>query len=478
MMRERQPVGFRPSVLAVMALFLVAAAGFGQGPPDQTRRTHFPIDHVAVIFDDETLDAMAESPLLQNEFANSGGRKSEDGGTWEAFYLYGLHTQYLEFVSRVRQPGLQVAPGDGMIAFNAETEGSIDWIIGRMKQSFPESNPTKSIKTLARSDEKVPYAHVATFNYETGHEGIGAWALELHQEFKHRMSGGRAEIGDISRARIGPPVRHDPDKYFRDVVSVTVAVTDTRRVHLLDLLTELGYETAQFGEATVCKGKENVIELVPKTHQKYAITRMTVSLTRTKEGRKVYRFGPDVVLTFGEGPEAVWEFGRVGLSGHGVQAAAQSGSTPISAPAEETREVVDTVGTFRPTGQPEQPRRVPIGDKCVIDLKQEYALDGALTGLMQVDFRIIVDGPCGVPPGTHDEHWIAHGQYSVEVDDEGLAGSLTYLATVEAGGRVDGTIELVGGLNGLLEVRGSFTDGFMRYRGNLRRDAAPGAAAN
>ncbi len=30
---------------------------------------------------------------------------------------------------------------------------------------------------------------------------------------------------------------------------------------------------------------------------------------RPKEGQKVYRFGPDIVLTFADGPEAVWEFG-------------------------------------------------------------------------------------------------------------------------------------------------------------------------
>lgn len=39
---------------------------------------------------------------------------------------------------------------------------------------------------------------------------------------------------------------------------------------------------------------------------------MTLSLMRAKEGKKVYRYGPDVVLTFGDGPEAVWEFGKAG----------------------------------------------------------------------------------------------------------------------------------------------------------------------
>lgn len=283
-----------------------------QSPVDVTvsddTKVHFAIDHVAWILDQETLDAIADSLLMQKEFANSGGRKSADGD-WGGFYLYGKHTQYLEFVAEVRQPDLNVAPGDGMVAFNAEKEGSVDWIIARMSEKHPESNPTKSLKTFVRGENKIPQSHVAMFDYETGHEGFGAWVLELHQEFKNRASGGLAKIGDITRVRVGPPVRHDPDKYFKDVLSVTAAVSETRRRNLVNLLRELGYEIVQSDGKTVCTGKENVIELISRNNQKYAITRIQVSLTRPKAGKKVYRFGSDIVLTFGDGPEAVWEFG-------------------------------------------------------------------------------------------------------------------------------------------------------------------------
>jgi hypothetical protein len=305
--RKNKVQRLAPAMSLVLSLYVAAAVA--QKPSSSDARVHFAIDHVAWILDQETLDAIAESPLLRNEFANSGGRKTPDGGDWGGFYLYGLHTQYLEFVSQVRQSGLGVAPGDGMIAFNAEKEGSVDWIIAEMSEKHPESTPTKSLKMFNRGEEEIPQSHVAIFDYETGHEGVGAWVLELHQEFKNRASGGRAEIGDITRVRIGPPVRHHPDKYLKDVVSVTVAVSDARRRNLVNLLTELGYEIKQSGDMTVCTGEENVVELISKTNQKYAITRIEMSLMRPKEGQKVYRFGPDIVLTFADGPEAVWEFG-------------------------------------------------------------------------------------------------------------------------------------------------------------------------
>ncbi|MCP3993600.1 MAG: hypothetical protein GY722_00845 [bacterium] len=299
----------RLALAVSVVLSMYAAAAVVKEPSSMDAKVHFPIDHVAWILDQETLDALAESPMLQNEFANSGVHKRGDGGDWGALILYGSRTQYLEFRAEVRQPGLDVAPDDTMVAFNAEKEGSVDWIIARMSEKYPESNPSKSLKKFKRGGEEIPQSHVASFYYETGAEGLGAWVLEIHQEFKNRASGGRTKIGDISRVRYGPPVRHHPDKYFKDVVSVTVAVSDTRRRNLVNLLTELGYEIKESDDIAVCTGEENVVELIPKTNQKYAISRIEMSLMRPKEGQKVYRFGPDIVLTFADGPEAVWEFG-------------------------------------------------------------------------------------------------------------------------------------------------------------------------
>jgi len=91
---------------------------------------------------------------------------------------------------------------------------------------------------------------------------------------------------------------------------------------------------------------------------------------------------------------------------------------------------------------------------------------------MRLDYRIFVAGPCGAPPGTYDEHWIAFGRYSFDVDHEHLEGPLVDLARVQAGGDAEGSMTLADGLEGTLEVRGSFHDGFMRYEGSLRRKIA------
>jgi hypothetical protein len=104
---------------------------------------------------------------------------------------------------------------------------------------------------------------------------------------------------------------------------------------------------------------------------------------------------------------------------------------------------------------------------CVVDLEQSYEVDGTLTGTMTIDFRIFVEGPCGAPPGTYDEHWIAHGHYDLENSrPTSRQGSLAYVADVSAGGQVSGKITLAGELQGELRIDGRFQEGAMHYAGS------------
>lgn len=138
-----------------------------------------------------------------------------------------------------------------------------------------------------------------------------------------------------------------------------------------------------------------------------------------------------------------------------------------TAPAQATVTDIQVSGTFKPAGPPDHPVRTEVGDTCVVDLGQRYTIDGTITGTMQIDFRIFVAGPCGAPPGTFEEHWIARGRYSVRVGESTREGPLVYLADVKAGGRVDGRLTLAEGVQGGLEVQGNFNEGVMRYRGRL-----------
>ena len=125
-------------------------------------------------------------------------------------------------------------------------------------------------------------------------------------------------------------------------------------------------------------------------------------------------------------------------------------------------------GMFAPAGPPlRPPAKIEAGKSCIVDLTQRYAISGTLSGSLTIDYRIRVAGSCGSPAGTFDEEWIAHGTFSGTVNGSATSGNLSYIASVKAGGDVEGHIVLGQGLNGELVVRGNFGDGRLSYTGRL-----------
>lgn len=136
----------------------------------------------------------------------------------------------------------------------------------------------------------------------------------------------------------------------------------------------------------------------------------------------------------------------------------------------QPRSVTEAAGKFAPAGPPlEQPVRIDAGGNCVVDLAQAYAISGTLSGSLEIDYRILVYGPCEVPPviGKYDEEWIAHGMFTGTINGSAASGSLTYTAQVRAGGAVEGRILIGGGLDGELAVSGNFGDGRLSYHGRV-----------
>jgi hypothetical protein len=125
-------------------------------------------------------------------------------------------------------------------------------------------------------------------------------------------------------------------------------------------------------------------------------------------------------------------------------------------------------GTFAPSGPPHAPPvRVSAGGSCVVELTQAYVITGTLAGSLEIDYRILVYGPCEVPPvlGKYDETWIARGTFSGALDGSAASGTLTYTAQVRAGGDVDGRMVFGDGMDGELVVAGNFGDGELSYSG-------------
>ncbi len=136
-----------------------------------------------------------------------------------------------------------------------------------------------------------------------------------------------------------------------------------------------------------------------------------------------------------------------------------------TAPSKEESQPQAVKGFLVPTGPPiVKPVLTEAGKSCVVELVQGYEMTGTISASLEVDYRIWVQGPCGSPPGTFDEEWIALGSIAEKVK-EGWTGNLTYIATVQAGGLVQGQMEFGHGLEGELRIEGKFGDGRLGYEG-------------
>jgi hypothetical protein len=123
-------------------------------------------------------------------------------------------------------------------------------------------------------------------------------------------------------------------------------------------------------------------------------------------------------------------------------------------------------GSFAPVGPPPKPPiRIDVGESCIVEVTQGYAISGTLEGSLEIDFRILVAGPCGSPPGTFDEEWIAYGIFTGTANGTAASANLSYVAHVEAGGDVEGRIELGQGLEAELSVHGNLYEGRLSYEG-------------
>lgn len=132
----------------------------------------------------------------------------------------------------------------------------------------------------------------------------------------------------------------------------------------------------------------------------------------------------------------------------------------------ETKKTI--TGFLIPNGKPlEVPTRINAGENCIIDLIQPYSISGDISGSIEINYRIIVLGECGSPPGTYDEEWIAYGLFKGSFKGKNMSAKFSYTAQVKAGGDVKGVIIFGQGIKVKLKISGNFNEGKLLYMGEI-----------
>lgn len=170
--------------------------------------------------------------------------------------------------------------------------------------------------------------------------------------------------------------------------------------------------------------------------------------------------------------DGTWRIARrIRNADHPTNGGTAPASTDELPEAIRGEEVSGRLTPLNPIGFPAVPPvRIDAGKSCVVDAKISYVFSGTLSGPVEIDYRILVGGPCGSPPGTFDEEWIARGTFTGVVNETATSADFSYTAQIGVGGDVDGRIVLGRGLNGELRIHGNFRDGELSYNGWVRRE--------
>lgn len=287
-------------LIAWVAALLLCLSGqiayTDDGAPD------FLIDHIGCVVDDATFTSISSSEFLRDSFAHSrpGGARTGAGESWTNFSIFGELT-FIEFLGIGMAQELGVAYGDCFVALHSTEQQGAEWLAKQMNELYPESKPRLQLREFARGEERVPWSYNLVFDYASGYSKFDIWVKEYHPEFKARMTGGRAEVGDIDRRRGAASVAYHPNKIFRDVTRLSISVSSERRAQIEQLFEVIGFDRGIENGTSVWRSKDAVFEIVTNEFgQEFALTSIGLALTRALPAAESVRFEPLLELQLGE----------------------------------------------------------------------------------------------------------------------------------------------------------------------------------
>ncbi len=216
------------------------------------------LNHLYVVVDRETYDALAGSDLLRETIAVSEERTTKRADlSYTGLYFYGGRT-YFEFLAPQAAAGL-VEGGTG-IAFGLETEGSIDGFASRLEE--------RKVKTqLAPITRELEGAQVPWFRIlgvEMPPSPLNVFAMEYEPRFLASWHASlppagaattRAAVLERYAAALGRSELR-ASAPFGDVREVRLALADAQRERLLAVCEAAGFEI-EAGEASwTCFGPQ------------------------------------------------------------------------------------------------------------------------------------------------------------------------------------------------------------------------------
>jgi uncharacterized protein DUF5829 len=275
----------------------------------QVKMSSIPLNHFYIVLDSATYKAIEQDSFLRKEFAVTEQRTTKRTDmTYTGLYFYGTNT-YFEFFNVANQPIGKLS--DCGIAFGCDAAGTLEAIKTEWASKFLiREDPI----TRPLNDKQVPWFYMASPKNLSLNSGLKVWIMEYHPRFLSEWNSQiDAKDQGISRKQIlqrytdvlkQPP----PRPYLKDVVALTVAVSEPTEKEMVDLCKLLGYTLNVAGTTTILKGPDIELRLIPETATVRGIQEITMRIDRKPEKQTEFRFGAKSVLKFHGNDLASWSF--------------------------------------------------------------------------------------------------------------------------------------------------------------------------
>jgi hypothetical protein len=231
-------------VTALGCLALPAGARGAGGRPVVT------LNHFYSIISDDAWQALAASPFLREEFAESPViPTSSEQGEWTGFYFFGKRN-FVELFPRSNPPHAESAKGIATeISFGVDHSGELDALEAYVRQTRPETELERAF--LSGPGEppwvfylgfKPPFAMDSSF-------AVMEWNTEYYNSKPSTCPSPAHDCGDMTRERFNAHF-YKPDRLLQGVRGLTLAMDGPTRQHFTRVAELLGF-VATPGEGAV-----------------------------------------------------------------------------------------------------------------------------------------------------------------------------------------------------------------------------------
>lgn len=242
------------------------------------------INHVYLVLSPESFQAIQQNEFLKTHFVNIEHKKldSKTGLTWEGLYLRGEET-YIELF--YPQGEVQFSKkGNSGIGLGTDKIGDINLVYENLKNNAKDISKNLFTRNVDGVEKDWFDYVVQKDSFIAPH--LSLWAME----YKESYCGSK----DVSRKTYNKPYYH-PQKLFKNITGITLAVDVSAQENFINLLTHSGYTCQKKSEGHYsCKSHDFVVEIIPEAKDVKGIQEIDILLNKKVE-KSIHTIGQTVL---------------------------------------------------------------------------------------------------------------------------------------------------------------------------------------